>query len=136
MPRLSLRQCLQIAKLEKVEDQLQVMKECAEDGLAGKALEAQVKSMLNPAVSSAAKPPKVGKPFQFTWKDEKLMIKAVYDPRMDFAEFDTEFGTEFFRFVQSHPAPAKEAAQEEVAPPPPTSDAVTLSGGGGVARAA
>jgi len=66
---LGLRHWLEIAKLTQVEDQLNVLKECATQGLAGKALEKRVNQLLNPKPADAegtAKPAAEAQPFQFT----------------------------------------------------------------------
>jgi len=116
---VSLRQCLAIAKLTKVEDQLKVMEECATQDLAGKALEKRVKELLNPAKgdSEASAKPAVAveeKPFQFRWKDGKLLIKAVYAPgELNFIQFTCDMDDAYSAFVKVHPAPAVKSAHPE-----------------------
>lgn len=74
---LSLRQCLEVTKLTKVEDQLKVIEECATQDLAGKALEKRIKQLLTPAKEGVEpKPQTPAGPFQFLWKGNGLLIKG------------------------------------------------------------
>jgi len=110
---LSLRQCLAIAKLTKVEDQLAVMKECATQDLSGKALEARVKQLLNPKPTGAGTPgsdPNVNKgsdpepgPFQFLWKGNGLVIKGrTFTPHTEsLQQYLNELSDAYDRFMEA-----------------------------------
>jgi len=118
---VSVRQCLAIAKLTKVEDQLKVMEECATQDLSGKALEVRVKQLLNPnpaAAGSLGSDPNVHKgsdpeqaPFQFTWKGNGLLVKGrLFKPHAEsFGSYTSEMSDAYDRFVEEARAHAKAA---------------------------
>jgi len=120
---IGLRQCLEIAKLTKVEDQQKVMEECVTEDLAGKALEKRVKQLLNlsagqagpkPADSDAAeKPAAVPPTFRFTWKNGVLMIKVQpFDPeREPLTDYIRRFVEASEAYIAAFPAPQKPAVE-------------------------
>jgi ParB/RepB/Spo0J family partition protein len=101
---LSLRQCLEIAKLTKPEDQLKVMEECATQDLSGKALESRVKQLLNPkaAPSGAGESKEPTGPFQFLWKGNGLVIKGrPFTPHTEsIGQYVNELTDAFDRFME------------------------------------
>ena len=102
---LSLRQCLAIAKLTQVEDELQVMQECAQKGLSGQALEKRVQRLLNPKPAATEAPEhqnKESQPFQFAWKGNGLLIKArLYQPHAQaFNVYLNELNEAYERFME------------------------------------
>ena len=99
----SLRQCLEIAKADSLEDQKKLVEACVKEGLDAPAIKKRAKSLKGgqPKESEHPSPDAPKAPFGFTWKGNTLVIKGrPFTPHAEsFAQYLQQLEAAYDQFM-------------------------------------
>jgi len=104
---------IELAKLPKPEEQVQLAQECAEKDYSVRELQARVKKLLGKPAEAKEETPKVVEPgFRFAWKGKRITVRGSWDADgKGYTVLGMELQDALAEFMLKHPAaPAQEEA--------------------------